>query len=314
MAVKVAVLGSVNVDWVVRVERPPRPGETIKALGLERFPGGKGANQAVAAARLGAATALYAKVGDDPFGRELLEGLRNDGVDVSAVEVATGTPTGTALIWVDARGENAIVIAAGANGLVDARYVDRVWSRIAEADVLLLQLEVPWAAIAHLLGRLPQGEPLVILDPAPADALPPLDSIRGALGRVDALTPNAVELAALTGISADAEGEEAIERGLRALEEMGLRVVCKAGERGAYFLLNGSGRLKRVPAFPVEAVDTTAAGDAFTAALGVALAEGKALEEAVRFANAAGALAVTRRGAQPSLPNREDVEALSRGA
>lgn len=301
----VAVLGSVNMDCVVRVTRPPRPGETVSAESLDYFPGGKGANQAVGAARLGSAVRLFAKVGDDPFGARLLQGLRDDGVDVEAVEVCARTPTGVALIWVDRQGENAIVIAAGANARVDLDYVERALPELARAEVVLLQLEIPWGSIAHLLAHLPPDRPRVILDPAPATGLPA--DAGPALKRVDLLTPNLVELGQLLGkpVTVDELGPALA----RLQVALGPRVICKAGEGGACWL-DEAGRVRRLAAHRVQAVDATAAGDAFNAGLAVALAEGKALEEAVRFANAAGALTVTRVGAQPSLPDRAAVEAL----
>ena len=291
----IVVLGSANMDVVTEVARMPHPGETVPGKALRYYPGGKGANQAVAAARLGGPVSFCGEVGRDAFGERLLDAMRADGVDVSGVEIAADAATGTASIWVEDGGENASACVPGANGAVDRAYVDRILARIAAADVLLLQLEIPLDTVAYLLRRLPGGRPLVILDPAPARELSGLP-----LDRIDVLTPNETELRAITGIADPAlAARSLLERGVRA-------VVCKAGERGAiWFGVSAT----RVPAFRVRVVDTTAAGDAFNGALAVALTD-RPLHDAVRFANAAGALATTKRGAQPSLPRRAEVEEL----
>jgi len=294
----IVVLGSANIDVVTEVSRIPRPGETVAGKSMRHYLGGKGANQAVAAARLGASVSFFGKVGRDPFGERLLEGLRADGVDVTAVESMDEEATGTASIWVEESGENAIACVPGANGAVDADYVDRIFRRVAAADVLLLQLEIPLDTVVYLLGRLPRGRPLVILDPSPAQ-----DLSRLPLHRVDVVTPNRTELLTLTQM-------DDMESAAGALLRAGVgAIVCKAGGDGAFWF---GETMSHIPAVPVGVVDTTAAGDAFNGALACAITE-RSMLDAIRWANAAGALATTKAGAQPSLPCRPDVDRLYRG-
>jgi ribokinase len=289
----IAVLGSANMDVVTEVDRIPRPGETVAGRRIRRYPGGKGANQAVAAARLGCSVSFFGKVGRDSFGEELLASLRAGGVDVSSVAVEPDLPTGTASIWVEESGENAIACVAGANGAVDDVYVSRIFDRLLDADVLLLQFEIPLSTIRRLLTRLPVGRPLVIVDPAPVADLSDLP-----LERVDVLTPNRSELQALTGLTdLEPAARDLIRRGVK-------NVVCKAGEDGAYWVTEN---VAHVPGVRIDAVDSTGAGDAFNAALGCALTE-RGMTDAIRWANVAGALTATRRGAQPSLPSRDEVD------
>jgi ribokinase len=302
---EIAIFGSINMDLVSEVERFPLPGETITARSFGRFPGGKGANQAVAAARLGGRVAMFGMVGDDPFAEELLNSLKLSGVEVDQVRRLQGISSGIALILVDKHGENMITINAGANGLIDRAYVEEVLPTISKARVLLLQMEVPPEAISQLLEGLPRENPLVILDPAPTRNIPRLTNLE----RVDILTPNLTELASLTGL--DVQSEDRLKRALsRLVRGAHLRqIVCKAGAQGAY-LMDERGQFVHFPAFKVEVIDTTAAGDAFNGGLGVALARGMELERAVVYANAAGALAVTRKGAQPAMPTAVEVEQL----
>jgi len=286
------------MDIVAEVARMPRPGETVPGRALREYPGGKGANQAVAAARLDGAVAFYGKVGRDAYGERLLDAMRADGVDVTGVDIARDAATGSASIWVDDAGENAIACVPGANGMVDADYIDRIFDRVAAADVLLLQLEIPLDTVAYLLGRLPRGRPLVILDPSPAQ-----DLSRLPLRRVDVLTPNRTELFALTQM-------DDMKSAAAALLRAGIGVViCKAGGEGAFWF---GETMSHVPAVPVCVVDTTAAGDAFNGALACAITE-RCMPDAIRWANAAGALATTKAGAQPSLPRRADVDRLCSG-
>jgi len=298
-----AVLGSLNADLVTRVEAFPRPGQTLQARAFQIHAGGKGANQAVACGQLGAPVAMYGALGRDGLAPRLLDSLQGANVRADDLLYCDDAPTGTASIWVDDAGENMIGIHAGANGRVDADYVDQILPVVARADWLLLQLEIPLAAMKHLLERLPASRPRVMLDPAPAADLGPLPTERLSL-----LTPNEHELAALTGEAVDTDA--ALERACRALRASSGAgaVVCKAGARGAYLLDEGG--FRHVPGHRVDAVDTTAAGDAFNGGLAVALLEGQLLDGAVGFAHAVAALSVTRAGAQPSMPTRQAVEAF----
>ncbi len=307
---RIAVLGSMNVDLVTRLERFPRPGETVGARAFAMYPGGKGANQAVACGRLGADVAMYGALGRDALAARLRESLRWANVSIDAVVDVADVATGTAAIWVDGAGENMIAIAAGANARVDAAYVDAHLPALAGAAYLLLQLEVPIDTLAYLLASLPrQGGPRVILDPAPAAPLDTLD-----LTRVWLLTPNEHELASLTGLPTSSDTEIVAAAGRLAAVSGVHTVLTKAASRGA-FVSEGE-RFERIPGFPVPAVDTTAAGDAFNGALAAALAgavgEPMRLADAVRFAHAAAAVSVGRAGAQPAMPDRGEVVGFMR--
>jgi len=296
---RIAVVGSINMDVVVRLERMPAPGETLTGEGASFYPGGKGANQAVAAARLGGDVVFFGKIGDDPFGTELRQGLIDNGVNVDGLETESGCTSGLASIWVDASGENAIVLDLGANGLVDDAFIDRHLDAITAADVLLLQLEIPIETIAHLLGSFPPERPRVILDPAPAQDLADLP-----LDRIEILTPNERELRAIAGCDDPAEAAD------RLLAQGVTHVLCTLGAEGAD-LYSADGTITHVDAPEVDVVDTTAAGDAFNGALAVALLT-KDLQDALADAVLAGALAATKAGAQPSLPARFDIEQAAR--
>ncbi|HKV44682.1 MAG TPA: ribokinase [bacterium] len=302
--VQVCVVGSLNMDLVVKAPRLPRVGETVAGGSFATFPGGKGANQAVAAARLGARVAMVGRVGRDAFGEQLVVGLKRDGIDAAHVRVDPDAATGVAFIGVDADGRNMIMVASGANRRVPASDVDDAREAIVGARVLLLQLEVPMAATLRAAAIARAAGVMVCLDPAPAVALP-----EALYAGVDVINPNEGEAQTLTGIEVGSTADAV--RAAEALHARGPRVVVvKMGERGAVYL--GPEGRGHVPAVPVKAVDTTAAGDAFAAALGVALGEGRGTADAVAFATQVAGLKVTRMGAQVAMPTRGEVEEATR--
>jgi ribokinase len=290
------------MDLVARAPHLPVPGETISGKGFSTVPGGKGANQAVAAARLGARTAMVGCVGDDDLGSRLLAGLDADGIDRSGVRRVAG-PSGVALIVVDDQGRNGIVVVPGANGEVSPADVDRQEPAIAGARVVALQLEIPLAAVAHAALRARALGRTVVLNPAPAQPLP-----AELVAAADYLVPNEIEAAMLVGTAADTPAR-AIEAG-RALRARGAGVVIVTlGEKGvAAVTADGAAHH---PARPVKAVDSTAAGDTFIGGLCAALAAGRTLGDAIDYAQAAAALSVTRPGAQPSIPWAREVTVVS---
>lgn len=287
----ILVIGSANMDLIVKAQRLPVPGETVLGGEFSTAPGGKGANQAVAAARLGAEVSFVGRVGQDAFGEALLAAMKADGVDLSGVFRDPEAATGVALICVDTKAENQIVVAPGANGRVTPEDVECCRDLVAAADVLLLQLEIPLATVVEAVSIASELGKTVVLNPAPGRPLP-----EGLLARVNFLTPNEGEMSALAE-----DAQSLLKAGVGT-------VIVTVGSEGAD-LVSLSGRV-RIPGFQVEAVDTTAAGDAFNGALACALGEGQEIESAVRFANAAAALAVTKLGAQPSLPRWDEVREL----
>jgi ribokinase len=298
---KILVIGSVNVDHVLDVEALPRPGETSTGSNYRLIPGGKGANQAVACARLGGNTQLLACVGDDPGGHEAIAALAGDGIDTSALEVSTGSRTGVALIFVNTQGENCIGISAEANAELTRETVRKNRSAITASDYLLMQLEVPLDSIALAASMAKEAQTLLILNPAPATEL----LSNELLGCIDIITPNQTEAEILTGISVDSE--DSAMRAADFLHQRGIAtVIITMGASGAYVSCQTGKQM--IPGYRVNAVDTTAAGDTFNGALVTALSEGKELIEAVNFANVAAALSVTKGGAQSSIPLRKELE------
>ncbi len=299
---KIVVIGSANTDLVVKTDRMPSPGETVLGGRFMMAGGGKGANQAVAASRLGGEVTFVARVGRDLFGEQALAGYRAERMDVRHVTCDEDAPSGVALICVDRAAENSIVVAPGANERLSPQDVDRAEPEIAAADFVVLQLEIPLPAVVHAAEVAERHGVPVILNPAPAAAIP--DEL---LRRCYLLTPNRSECAMLTGMPVTDAAD--VERAADALLARGVRhVVVTLGGEGS--LVKGPDCCERVEARRVEAVDTTGAGDTFNGALAVALSEGRPLREAVRFATAASSIAVTRMGAQSSVPMREEVDAL----
>jgi ribokinase len=307
METSIVVIGSLNMDFVLAVDRLPLPGETIFGRNFRVIPGGKGANQAYAAARLagpGTVVRMLGRVGADSFGSALKANLEGVGVDISPVLETDSEATGVAFIHVDAAGQNSITVAPGANGALSAGDIDARRSALAGARCLLVQLEIPIETVAEGLRQARRAGATCILDPAPARALP-----KEILHLVDIATPNESEACVLVG--APPERVSAADAAVlgRRIRELGVRlVVVKLGDQGCVYC--GPDRTFSVSPFPVRAVDSTAAGDTFNAALAVALAEGAEIEAALRFANAAAAISVTRPGAQTSAPPRADVETL----
>ncbi|OEE89593.1 ribokinase [Enterovibrio norvegicus FF-162] len=304
---KLVVLGSVNADHVLQVPSFPRPGETLHGLGYQVIPGGKGANQAVAAARLKADIGFIACVGDDPFGVNIRESFKCDGINIAGVKMQADCPTGIAMIQVSDSGENSICISAEANAKLTADAIEPDLARIRQADYLLMQLETPLDGIERAALVAKEHHTKVILNPAPARELP-----ESLLACVDIITPNETEAEVLTGIKVD--NETSAKNAADRLHDKGIEIVMiTLGAKGVYVshqTANQQNRGKIIPGFRVEATDTTAAGDTFNGAFVTGLMESMPLESAIKFAHAAAAISVTRFGAQTSIPTREDVDAF----
>jgi ribokinase len=302
----IVVVGSLNMDFVVTVERLPAAGETVLGRDFQMIPGGKGANQACAAGKLAKTNPvkMIGRVGYDVFADHLKASLAAAGVDVSAVAGTRSEPTGTAFIWVDQQGQNSIVVASGANFAFPPKEVEALRPAFRNASFVLFQLETPLDTVAAALRLAREEGARTILDPAPAQALP-----RDLLSSVDILTPNESEACILLGqtpnridlVKAPALAAAVLELGPNA-------VILKLGDQGCLYVDRHCQHYS--PAFPVDVRDTTAAGDTFNAALAVAVAEGQPIEAALRFANAAAALSVTKFGAQASIPARVEVQQL----
>ena len=302
----IVVLGGINMDLVTYSDRFPSDGETVVGQRFLTYAGGKGANQAVAAARMGGRTSMVGRVGDDMFGSQLLDGLREAGVNVSRIAVWPGETSGIAVISIDGSAQNRIVQVLGANATCGDAEAARTIQAVSSASVLMLQLEVSMEASLASARAASSAGKTVILDPGPIRRVP--DEL---LELSSVITPNETEAEALVGFAVD--GPDAAARAAEALLARGVgAAIVKLGSQGAYFASRDMAGFQ--PAFPITAVDTVAAGDAFNGALAVCLAEGMALPDAVRVACAAGALAVTTTGAQDSMPTRAAVEALLKDA
>lgn len=295
------IVGSLNVDLVVGVDRFHDPGETIHGNSFGTYLGGKGGNQCMALARLGGKPRMVGRVGDDQFGRRYREELAHAGADTSRVAVDTDAPTGTALIEVAASGDNRIVVVAGANGTVTIDSVDEAVKSVMPGDIVLLQLEIPMETVTAVANAVSERGATVVLDPAPAELLP-----SDLIARITWLTPNEHEASVLTGI--DTSTDEGIMRAAKSLAATGVdHVIIKAGARGAWYLSRESAEPVLVPGYTVEAVDTTAAGDSFNAGLAWALGAGEVGAAAIRTASAVAALSVTGKGAQSAMPTADEV-------
>ncbi|WP_163920756.1 ribokinase [Photobacterium sp. Alg240-V54] len=297
---KLVVLGSVNADHVLQVPSFPRPGETLHGRNYQVIPGGKGANQAVAAARLHADIGFIACVGDDSFGINIRENFKIDGIDITAVKMQPNCPTGIAMIQVSDNGENSICLSAEANAKLTATAIAPDLERIRQADYLLMQLETPLCGIEKAAQVAKAANTVVILNPAPARALS--DDL---LACVNIITPNETEAEVLTGITVT--DADSAQRAANVLHAKGIKtVMITLGAKGVWLSQNGNGDI--IAGFRVEATDTTAAGDTFNGAFVTGLLEDLPLESAVKFAHAAAAISVTRFGAQTSIPTRDEVD------
>lgn len=301
---KIFVIGSCNTDMVVRSERIPALGETILGGRFMMNPGGKGANQAVAAARLGGNTTLVARVGNDMFGSKSVELYKKDGIDTSAIVIDDKAPSGVALIMVDAKGENCISVAKSANDELSVEQVKAIENKMNKDDILVVQLEIPQETVDYAVRVAHERGLRVILNPAPARTLP--SSIYSVLYMI---VPNETEASLLTGV--EVIDTDSAKAAAAILSSRGVKtVVITMGRQGA--LVYEDGACELVPAFKVKAADTTAAGDTFCGAVAVALSEGRSVREAVLFGNRASSIAVTRLGAQASVPTRAEVDEASK--
>jgi ribokinase len=298
---KILVVGSLNMDLVVAVPRLPRAGETILGGKFATFPGGKGANQAVAAARMGATVSMIGLVGNDDYGRTLCQVAADDTIDTKHIEFDPEEPTGIALITVDANGRNTIVVASGANLALTSQHILAAEPAFSTADVLVTQLESPLEAVAEAVNLAVKNGIRVVLNPAPARAL-----AAELLSQIEFFIPNEREAMQVAGV-------DSLEAAIEKLFSLGVRhLIITLGEQGV--LLVTPDRREQFPAHKVPAIDTVAAGDAFVGAFSTGISEGMRVEDAIRLGNAAAAVAVTRRGAQPSLPTRADVNNFLRGS
>lgn len=296
---KILVIGSLNMDLVSKVEYMPKPGETVIGSEFLQVPGGKGANQAATIGKLGGDVSMMGKVGDDDFGRHLMESLKESGVDTSSLGIQSDSPTGTALIMVDSEGENSIVVIPGANFKVDGKYIDENIEEIKKADIVVSQLETPIETVERSFKAAKELGKYTILNPAPAKEL-----TKGLIESIDLLIPNETELELLSGMKIGSK-EELIRAAKLMIGKGVKQLIITLGSKGAMYI--DSQEAFEVPSFKVDAVDTTGAGDSFTGALSYSIANGHNIKESMRFASKVGALTVTKFGAQSSFPTIDEV-------
>ncbi len=297
---KIIVIGSSNTDMVIRSQKMPRPGETVLGGDFMMNQGGKGANQAVAVAKLGGNTMFIGKIGNDIFGKQTVEMLGKLGIDTTHVTISD-RPSGVALINVDASGENSIAVASGANADLTPADIDAAENDIANAALIIMQLESPLETVEYAAKVAKKHGVTVILNPAPAPAQPLSASL---LENVDIIIPNKTEAEIISGI--EISDEESEQRAINAIHAMGIKtVIFTLGSKGALLCEDGTSQL--IPTFKVKAIDTTAAGDTFCGAFCVAISEGRPIRDAILFANRAGSISVTRMGAQQSIPTRDEI-------
>ena len=298
---KILVVGSLNMDLVVNLVAMPKVGETVLGNDLSYVPGGKGANQSFAATRLGGSVTMLGKVGDDNFGRALVNHLSEVGVDTSAIGIEEECSTGLAVIYVNNEGDNSIVVIPGANAKCDIPYINSHINKIEEADIIMIQMEIPLETVQYVIEMAKKYNKSLILNPAPAPDFMPDTLYKD----IDYITPNETELAKLTNCPADTI-DEIIKASQKLIDKGVKKVIVTCGERGAVLVDQISH--KHYTTQKVEAIDTTAAGDSFNAAVAVKLMEGSSEEEAITFANKVSGIVVTRAGAQSSIPSRQEIE------
>lgn len=305
MAKRILIIGSLNMDMVIDMKAMPRVGETVLGSTLTYVPGGKGANQTYAAGKIGGNVAMLGCVGDDTIGETLIQNLATSGADASAIRRVEGKPTGTAVIYVNENGDNSIVVVSGANAVCDIAYLKEYDDFIVNADYVMLQMEIPYETVFYAIRRAKELGKTVILNPAPAPLAEQIPT--DIWDKIDYFTPNETELLKLT--YQDVLSEENVKKGAETLIQKGVKhVLVTLGDKGVFYFDGESGEI--FPARKVDAVDTTAAGDCFSGAFVTGLSEGKTVADAISMANLASSLAVTRKGAQSSIPTRQEIDVL----
>lgn len=303
---KILVIGSLNIDFVINVENMPLPGETISAKDFNLICGGKGANQAYAAAKLGGNVSMIGAVGNDQYGKMLIDNLESVGVDTSGIKVMDNVDTGRAFITVDGSGENSIVVVSGANGLVSKELIDEKMDLIDSADIIVMQLEIPLYVVSYVAELARMKDKIVILDPAPATNIPS-DILRN----IDIIKPNETELETLCGFEVNSD-EDVIKGAISLIDNGVEKVIVTLGEKGSMYVDYNSDY--KYDAFDVDVVDTTGAGDAFTGALVKSLVDGREVSDAIKYAHFVSSIVVGRKGAQTSIPSEEEVyEFINKG-